>query len=243
MKANRKPTLVMLLFPLFETSEARKDFERFLRDALVVTETEIRVLEHQPRYTPVFVHAFLKTQTQGWDGDTALICFAGQESILQAASKIGTLDQFVPRIRAARKVLVTRPLALEQPAAMGYYPSVDDRGAPVNKPLFMLRTGPPPYPIAVMRELANFLGTRDRPRVPTDTFKAAMPREDETMRGLPIEDPRTGKVTGLRPSTPDARCRAACTSRRLRRVRIPTSCGAATRSRRSQRGSAWPRRI
>jgi len=55
----------------------------------------------------------------------------------------------------------------------------------------------------VVRELAHFLGKPDRPRAPTDQFLATRKkRDDETQQGFPIEDPKTGKVIGLRHTDP-----------------------------------------
>jgi hypothetical protein len=226
MNDHLKPTLVILLFPQFETPELREGFMAALKEALVVTEAEIRVLEYLQRYdSPLFVKAYLKDQAEKWgEGQMALICFMRDQDLLTATSKIGTYDLMAPGIRPARKVLVTTADALDAPYVLGQYPSTDGDGQTTNRLLLMVRMSEE-YSLSVKRELASYIGTRVARRKDTQTLLAvaAPPRDDEptarqglpitatrkrrddepTSVGFPVEEPGTGKVVGLRPSNPD----------------------------------------
>ena len=208
MNDHRKPTLVMLLFPVFETIELRVEFLSFLKTALVVTEADVRILEYQPRYDkPIWKHTYLREQASKWTGPMALICFAGEDDLTQAKSKIGTFDQFVKEIRPARKVLVMPGKAMEEPFERTFYPWSGNEGT-FERPLLVIRASET-YPIGVTRETASYIGTSTERRKDTTAFLAVTdgaprkPRSDDTMTGIPIEEPDTGKVVGLRPSNPD----------------------------------------
>lgn len=192
-----KSPLILLLHAALTAPGAREAFENLLRTArVVIGQATYREL-NAPNRAPAFIHAWLRDQLRQWDGPIALFFAANDDDLLQAAAKIGTLDQFLPPIRDARKVLLLRPGQLDPPHEVYGYPSFDTNGASAQKPLFLLKLEPP-YGLETARELGSFLGTRDRPRSPTGTLLAVKEvRRDETLQAFPLEDPRTGQVRAV----------------------------------------------
>ncbi len=201
-ETNRKPTLSLLLFPLFQSLSELSDFCAFLKTALVVEGTSVRVCDLVRTAPPGQVIAWLSEQIRLWDGPLALFYWAGDDSVEQTSSKIGTLDWKLRELRQARKVLMVKDL--EEPHFLTQYPSLSADGSNVPKPLLLVRAGPVPS-IRTARELANFLGTHQQPRAPTQNLLAVTgapskpPRGDQTVTGIPLTDPRTGKVQALAP--------------------------------------------
>ncbi len=199
-----KSPLILLLCSQFSTYEARLAFENLLRSArVVIEEATYRFLDPRNR-APAYIHTWLREQTRHWDGPLVLFFAANGEDILQAASKIGTLDQFIPHVRVARKVLLLDQGQLDPPHAIQGYTSFDGEGRPAPKPLFLLRLRDS-YEFETARELGNFLGTRDRPRAPTETLLAVQPsgipsgpqRGDATLQAIALEDPKTGQLKAV----------------------------------------------
>lgn len=206
--SNDKTPLILLVFASFATPDDRVAFEDLLRTARVVLQdATCRTLAYATRYTPTFVQTWIKDQLRAWNGPVALFYWAGKDDLLSASSKIGTLDQFIPSLREARKILVVDDALLRQPHVVTRYPTVDVNGGYVDKPLFLLRTGPP-YTLDTARELGNYLGTRDRPRAPTDTLLAvsssptAYARSDAT---VPVRRATTVSEASRLRAIPDPR--------------------------------------
>lgn len=191
-----KSPLILLLHAAL-VGHAREAFENLLRTArVVIGDATFRSLD-APDRSPAFVHAWLRRELQGWKGPLALFFAANDDDLLQAAAKIGTLDQFLPPLRDARKVLLLRPGQLDPPHEVYGYPSFDTGGASAQKPLFLLKLAPP-YSLETARALGDFLGTRDRPRSPTGTLLAVKAsRSDDTLQAFPLEDPVTGQVRAV----------------------------------------------
>ncbi|MCC6564040.1 hypothetical protein IT087_04060 [Candidatus Uhrbacteria bacterium] len=215
-----KSPLILLLCAQFSTNEARLAFENLLRTArVVIEEATYRFLDPRNR-APAYIHTWLREQTRHWDGPLVLFFAANGDDPVQAASKIGTLDQFIPHVREARKVLLLDRGQLDPPHAIQGYTSFDGEGRPANKPLFLMRLGDS-YEFETARELGNFLGTRDRPRAPTETLLAVRPEEprepgsspgtpigtlgvpskpargDQTLQAFVLEDPKTGQMRAV----------------------------------------------
>ncbi|MCK9360784.1 hypothetical protein M0Q28_00965 [Patescibacteria group bacterium] len=204
-QASKSP-LILLLCAQFSTHEARLAFENLLRTArVVIEEATYRFLDPRNR-APAYIHTWLREQTRHWDGPLVLFFAANGDDPLQAASKIGTLDQFIPHVRVARKVLLLDQGQLDPPHAIQGYTSFDGEGRPAQKPLFLMRLGDS-YEFETARALGNFLGTRDRPRAPTETLLAVRGEEpgvpsrpergDQTLQAFALEDPKTGQMRAV----------------------------------------------
>ena len=200
----RPATLVLFLFPPPGLS-ALLDFKTFLETALVADRASILVCDLPRTSPPKAVCDWLEHNASSWNGPLALFYWAGTDPIEQAASKLGTYDWKVPILRNARKVLMVN--GLEQNLVMDQYSSLSSDGTSSPKPLLLMRAGPHTG-ILVQRELANYLGTRSQPRAQTQNLLAVgtpskPPRGDQTVTGIQLTDPLTGKVKALAPPPPE----------------------------------------
>lgn len=178
-------TLVIQLFPKHDDVVAAEKFGQLLRASRLIFDDEenaskndrLEVLPASERARmPAYAHARLRDWTQEWSDQISLFLFCSSgEDPIRALSKLETLNNFVPALRSAQKVLFVHEREWEAFGSRfgedvsassfrcSYRWSNFSSCTTQDEDLIAIRLGAE-YGLPEVQLLSSFLGTRGRTR-------------------------------------------------------------------------------